>query len=88
MKKQVIHRRKERIATKKDKLSIATTIKQKFDKLSLKEIEIIIENIQKTIEILKRIGVGALEFIKIVRAVYKEINKLRKPTSKKISLKK
>jgi adenylate cyclase class IV len=87
MKKQVIHR-KERIVTKKDKLSIATTIKQKFDKLSLKDIEIIIENIQKTIEILKRIGIGALEFIKIVRAIYKEINKLRKPTSKKISLKK
>ena len=87
MKKQVIHRKK-RIITKKDKLSIATTIKQKFDKLSLKDIEIIIENIQKTIEILKRIGIGALEFIKIVRAVYKEINKLRKPTSKKMSLKK
>jgi len=87
MKKQVIHR-KERIVTIKDKLSIATTIKQKFDKLSLKDIEIIIENIQKIIEILKRIGIGALEFIKIVRAVYKAINELRKPTSKKISLKK
>jgi len=89
MKKETISKsKKARTISKKEKQSIGKVIQQKYAKLSLKDIGIIIENILKTLEILKRIGLGALELILLIGDIYKEISKLRKPVGKKVALKK
>jgi hypothetical protein len=89
MKKETVSKsKKTRTISKKEKQTIGKIIKQKYAKLSIEDIGEIIENILKILKIFKKIGLGVLDVIILIGVIYKEINKLRKPVSRKGASKK